>query len=92
MDIFFGIHAGAKKLRRLYDLFDAIDKFLQTADNNVRIELNNRRVHLAYLSHIFDKQKEVNLELQEKQENVIKVKSVVMSFINKLTLFQQNVG
>ena len=78
-------------LRRLYDLFDTVIEFLQKVDDNLSIELSNRRVDLVYLD-IFDKLNEVNLKLQGKQVNLIKAKSVVMGFINKLTLFKQNMG
>ena len=47
---------------------------------------------MAYLSDIFDKLNEVNPKLQGKQVNLIKAKSVVMGFINKLTLFKQNMS
>ena len=77
-------------LRRLYDLFNTVVEFLPEVDDNLSIELSNRRVDLAYLSDIFDKLNEVNLKLQGKQVNLIKAKSVVMGFINKLTLFKQN--
>ena len=79
-------------LRRLYDLFDIVVEFLQEVDDNLRIKLSNRLVNLAYLSDIFDKLNEINLKLQGKQVNLIKAKSVVMGFINKLTLFKQNMG
>ena len=79
-------------LRRLHDLFDTVVKFLQEVDANLSKELSNRRVDLAYLSDIFDKLNELNLKLQGKQVNLIKAKSVVMGFINKLTLFKQNMG
>ena len=77
-------------LRQLYDLFDTVVEFLLAADDNLSMELSNRRVDLAYLPDTFDKLNEVHLKLQEKQVNLINAKSVVMSFINKLTLFQQN--
>ena len=76
----------------MYDLFDTVVEFLQEVDDNLSIELSNRRVDLAYLSDIFDKLNEVNLKLQGKQVNLITAKSVVMGFINKLTFFKQNVG
>ena len=76
----------------MYDLFDTVVEFLQEVDDNLSIELSNRRVDLAYLSDIFDKLNEVNLKLQGKQVNLIQAKSVVMGFINKLTLFKQNMG
>ena len=79
-------------LRRLHDLFDTVVTFLQEVDANLSKELSNRRVDLAYLSDIFDKLNELNLKLQGKQVNLIKAKSVVMGFINKLTLFKQNMG
>ena len=74
------------------DLFDTVVKFLQEVDANLSKKLSNRRVDLAYLSDIFDKLNELNLKLQGKQVNLIKAKSVVMGFINKLTLFKQNMG
>ena len=79
-------------LRRLYDLYDAVVEFLKGTFDNLSIEFSDRHVDLAYLSDIFDKLNEVNLKLQGKESNLIKVKSVVMGFISKSTLFKQHMG
>ena len=79
-------------LRRLYDLYDTVVEFLKETFDNLSIEFSDRHVDLAYLSDIFDKLNEVNLKFQGKESNLIKVKSVVMGFISKSTLFKQHMG
>ena len=79
-------------LKRLYDLYDTVVKFLKETDDNPNVEFSDRHVDLAYLPDIFDKLNEVNLKLQGKESNLIKAKSVVMGFISKLTLFKQHIN
>ena len=53
-------------LRRLYDLYDTVVKVFKRTDDNLSVEFSHRHVDLAYLSDIFDKLNEVNLQLQGK--------------------------
>ena len=79
-------------LRQLHDLYDTIVEFLKGTDDNLSTEFSDRHVDLAFLSNIFDKLNEVKLKLKGKESNLIKAKSIVMGFINKLTLFKQHMG
>ena len=47
---------------------------------------------VAYLTDIYDKFNAMNLQLQGNVVTQIKCKTVVSSFIGKLTLFEQNIG
>ena len=47
---------------------------------------------LAYLADIYDKFNAMNLQLQGNVVTLVKCKTVVSSFIGKLTLFKQNIG
>jgi hypothetical protein len=61
-------------LRRCYDLFDTVVEFFE--DNKVLLsdELKATRHDVAYLSDIFAKFNEINLQLQCNDINVIKAK------------------
>ncbi|KAI6653460.1 hypothetical protein LOD99_3679 [Oopsacas minuta] len=48
--------------------------------------------NVAYLTDIFDKFNAMNLQLQGNLVTLVKCKTVVSSFIGKLTLFKQNIG
>ena len=47
---------------------------------------------VAYLADIYDKFNAMNLQLQGNLVTLVKCKTVVSSFIGKLTLFKQNIG
>ena len=51
-------------------------------------ELRNIKHDIAYLSDVFTKFNEVNLQLQENYVNLIKVKSAISTFLSKLQLFK----
>jgi hypothetical protein len=46
----------------------------------------------AYLSDLFDKLNEINLQLQGNEVNLIKTKSVICTFVSKLAMFNRNIG
>ena len=67
-------------------------KFFQALDDSVSLELISIKADIAYLSDIFMKFNEVNLQLQGNLVNLIKVKSTVLAFISKLKLYKRNLG
>lgn len=79
-------------LRRFYDLFDTVVQFFEDKNDVLSLELKEIRHDIAYLSDLFAKFNEINLQLQGNDVNLIKAKSVVCTFIAKLTLFKRNIG
>ena len=53
-------------------------------------DISIRKHDIAYLADIFDKLNSLNLQLQGQNVNLIRTKSAVLSFINRLTLYKQN--
>ena len=62
-------------LRRFYSLFSTVMEFFQALNDSVSLELISIKAGIAYLSDIFIKFNEVNLQLQGNFVNLIKVKS-----------------
>ena len=79
-------------LRHFYSLFSSVVKFFQAPDDSVSLELISIKGGIAYLSDIFMKFNEVNLQLQGDLVNLIKVKSTVLAFMSKLKLYKRNLG
>ena len=79
-------------LRRFYSLFSTVVKFFQALDDSAGLELISIKADIVYLSDIFMKFNEVNLQLQGNLVNLIKVKSTVLAFISKLELYKRNLG
>ena len=79
-------------LARFNVLFDTVVEFLQSCDLGLVQEVMLIRNDSAYLSDIFAKFYELNLSLQGNGINLIKVKSAMSGFNNKLTLYQRNLA
>ena len=79
-------------LRRFYSLFSTVVEFFQALDDSVSLELISIKADIAYLSDIFMKFNEIDLQLQGNLVNLIKVKSTVQAFIFKLDLYKRNLG
>ena len=77
-------------LRRFYSLFSTVVEFFQALHDSVTLELIRIKADITYLSDIFMKFNEVNLQLQGNLVNLIKVKSIVLAFISKLELYKRN--
>ncbi|XP_077287747.1 zinc finger MYM-type protein 6-like [Arctopsyche grandis] len=77
-------------LKRFYALFDTIVEFLDVNNENICIELKLLRNDVAYLSDIFGKINENLLKLQGSNISLFKAKGIILSFINKLKLFKNN--
>lgn len=79
-------------VKRFYNLFDTVVEFFEDKNALLSGELKEIRHDIAYLSELFAKFNEVNLQLQGNEVNLIKAKSVIATFISKLTLFKRNIG
>uniref|UniRef100_A0A5S6QVI8 HAT C-terminal dimerisation domain-containing protein n=1 Tax=Trichuris muris TaxID=70415 RepID=A0A5S6QVI8_TRIMR len=79
-------------LSRFYVLFDTVVQFLETEDMELRDNVEKSRADIAYMSDLYLKFNEMNLQLQGDQLSVIKTKMVVTAFIGKLAIFGQNLG
>ena len=78
--------------RRFYSLFNIIVEFFQDFNSVLCDELRIIKHDIAYLSDVFTKLNEVNLQLQGNDINLIKAKSAIPTFLFKLQLFKQNLA
>ena len=67
-------------------------EFLQSCDPDLAKEVTAVKNDIAYLSDIFAKFNELNLSLQGNKVNLIKVKSALSGFKNRLVLCQRNLA
>ncbi|KAI6660135.1 hypothetical protein LOD99_10527 [Oopsacas minuta] len=81
-----------KCLSRFYSLFDTILEFLEEENPQLMQLVSAAKSDVAYLTDIFDKFNAINLQLQGNLVTLVKCKTVVSSFIGKLTLFKQNIA
>ena len=79
-------------LNRFYKLFDTVVEFLQNKDDDLRENLLRYKHDIAYLTDLFSKFNEVNLQLQGDEVNLIKAKSVISAFAAKVSLYRQNLA
>jgi len=79
-------------LARFYSLFDTVLEFLQSCDPDFTQEVMLARNDTACLSDIFAKLNALNLALQGNEVNLIKVKSAMSGFKNKLVVCQRNLA
>ena len=79
-------------LKRFYSLFDTVVEFFQESNTGLCDDLKNIKNDIAYLSDIFTKFNEVNLQLQGNDVNLIKVKSAISTFLSKCKLFKRNLS
>ena len=79
-------------LNRIFCLFSSVVEFLDTVDVSLAEKLNTIKYQVAYLADIFEKFNDLNLQLQGDENNLVKSKSVVSSFIAKLPLFRAELG
>ena len=73
-------------------MLDTVVEFLQSCDPGLAKEVIAVKNDIAYLSDIFDKFNELNLSLQGNEVNLIKVRSALSGFKNKLVLYQRNLA
>ena len=81
-----------KCLSRFYSLLDTILEFLEEENPQLMQLVRATKSDVAYLADIYDKFNAMNLQLQGNIVTLVKCKTVVSSFIGKLTLFKQNIG
>ena len=81
-----------KLLEAFLFTFSTVVEFFQALDDSVSLELISIKADIAYLSAIFMKFNELNLQLQGNLVDLIKVKSTVLAFISKLKLYKCNLG
>ncbi|XP_071749602.1 protein FAM200A-like [Lepeophtheirus salmonis] len=79
-------------LKRFYSLFDTVVEFFQESNIGLCHDLKKIKNDIAYLSDIFLKFNEINLQLQGNDANLIKVKSVISTFRSKCKLFKRNLA
>ena len=79
-------------LKRVSELFDTIVEFLEELDMYLSIKFKAIEQDTFYLTDIFEKLNKVNLQLQGTKTNLIQCKSVIMSLIDKLSLYKQNLS
>ena len=72
--------------------FDTVVEDLQSCDSGLAQEVMFFKNDFAYLLDIFAKFNELNLSLQKNEINLIKVKSALSGFNNKLTQYQRNLS
>ena len=81
-----------KCLSRFYSLLDIILEFLEKENPQLMQLVCATKSDVAYLADIYDKFNAMYLQLQGNLVTLVKCKTVVSSFIGKLTLFKQNIG
>ena len=81
-----------KCLSRFYSLLDTILEFLEEENPQLMQLVRATKSDVAYLADIYDEFNAMNLKLQGNLVSLVKCKTVVVSFIGKLTLFKQNIG
>lgn len=79
-------------LSRFYMLFESVIEFLETKAPEVKESLIKYKADIAYLTDLFKKFNDVNLQLQGDNLNLIKTKGVISAFLGKLKLMKQNVA
>ncbi|XP_042895047.1 protein FAM200C-like [Parasteatoda tepidariorum] len=84
--------AFKRKLSRFFELLDSVTEFLDTTDPVLSESLKQRKLETAYLTHSFEKMKEINVKLQGNKMNIIKAKGIISSFIAKFDIYKSNIG
>lgn len=79
-------------LLRFYSLFDTVVQFIENIDSELANSLKLMKNDIAYLSDIFSILNDVNKRLQGDMITLIQCKTVIMSFISKLSVYKQNIG
>lgn len=79
-------------LTRFFFLFETVLEFLDNKDPTLKDNLIQRKQDIAYLTDLFSKFNEVNLQLQGDNLNLIKTKSIIAAFLVRINLMKQNIG
>jgi len=76
-------------LTRFYSLFESVLEFLESKDPDLKENLINLKADIAYLTDLFKKFNDINLQLQGDSLNLIKTKGVISAFLGKLKFMKQ---
>ncbi|XP_025266439.1 SCAN domain-containing protein 3-like [Camponotus floridanus] len=79
-------------LTRFYSLFESVLEFLESKDPDLKENLINLKADIAYLTDLFKKFNDINLQLQGDSLNLIKTKGVISAFLGKLKFMKQNIS
>jgi hypothetical protein len=79
-------------LNRFWNLFDSVITFLEQRDSALKNNLLHFKTDIAYITDLFAKFNQINLQLQGDDLNMLTTKSVISAFLKKLTLWKQNFG
>lgn len=79
-------------LTRFFALFETVLEFLDVKDPILKENLIRWKPDIAYLTDLFTKFNEVNLQLQGDSLNLIKTKSIISAFLARIRLMKQNIG
>lgn len=79
-------------LARFYSLFQSVLEFLESKDRDLKENLINLKADIAYLTDLFKKLNDINLQLQGDSLNLIKTKGVISAFLGKLKFMKQNIS
>lgn len=76
---------------KIFSLFDTVLEFLDAKDRILKENLIQTKQYIAYLTDLFTKFNEVNLQLQGDNLNLIKTKSIIATFLVRINLMKQNI-
>ena len=73
-------------------LFGNFLEFLDAKDQILKLNMIKRKSDIAFLTDLFRKFNEVNLQLQGDGLNLIKTKSMISAFLARIKLMRQNIA
>ncbi|GBP17923.1 SCAN domain-containing protein 3 [Eumeta japonica] len=79
-------------LTRFYSVFDSVLEFLESRDPDLKENLIKFKAGIAYLTDLFKKFNDINLQLQGDSLNLIKTKGIISAFLGKLKFMKQNIS
>ncbi|GBP39620.1 SCAN domain-containing protein 3 [Eumeta japonica] len=79
-------------LTRFYSVLDSVLEFLESRDPDLKENLIKFKTGIAYLTDLFKKFNDINLQLQGDSLNLIKSKGIISDFLGKLKFMKQNIS
>jgi hypothetical protein len=79
-------------LTRFFLLFGTVLEFLDPEDPILKENVIKWKPDIAYLTDLFTKFNEANLQLQGDNLNLIKTKYIIAAFFARINLMKQNIG
>jgi len=79
-------------LNRFYALYNSVIELLSNIDDQLASAVTPLKNDIAYLADIFNAMNDVNKKLQGEMITLVRCKSVITSFISKLSLYRQNLS